>query len=318
MAGHYLPGTFPVFKRDAIWSFGGAGVLLFFYLSGFLIYRNIQKQSLGVFLSRRFFKLLPAYWVNIAVIVLLALVFGSAPLIDAKTVASNLFLVQEFAGSELLNGVYWTLQIEVKFYILMAAFCYYIGPRHIYWLLAALLLLDLALLFLMGRGSTLITYLIAFFPGITAARITARGWDKSGFMEMGVVTSLVAVALFLCLGYLREFQAIYAIIFSALLVLALVYNFRSSLFAFFGKISYSDYLYHTLIGYMVISWLAGDTVSSRLLSLLLAFGASTAVAAISYYCIEKPAVAFGLAHEKRLPLLGVLVRSAKGVAITRP
>ena len=158
MAAHFLPESFAVMKCRPIWSLGGAGVLLFFYLSGFLIFRNVQKQPAEIFLLRRFFKLFPAYWINVIIIFLAALWFhGSGPT-DVKTFVSNLLMVQEFTHSDLLNGVYWTLQIEVKFYLVIAVFVYCFGSGRIYWLLGGLLLLNAALLPVMGRGSTLVTY----------------------------------------------------------------------------------------------------------------------------------------------------------------
>lgn len=281
----------------------------FFYLSGFLIYRNIQKQTLGVFLSRRFFKLVPAYWVNIAVIVALAAVFKHTEPISPKTILANLFLLQEFDGDRVLNGVFWTLQIEVKFYLLIAAFCYFVGPRHVYWVFTVLLL-NAALLPLLGRGSTAVTYLICFFPGIAAARALERAWDRPALIEVSAVTCLAGLNLFFALDYLAGYQAFYALLFSALVLAALTINFKSRLLAFFGRISYSDYLFHVMVGLALISLLAGNSYASRSVALLSALAASTAVAALCYRFVEKPCINLGLKWEKMFPAWTFLGRSA--------
>lgn len=301
MAAHFLPESFPILKCRPIWSLGGAGVLLFFYLSGFLIFRNVQKQPAKIFLLRRFFKLFPAYWVNVLVFFLAALWFhGSGPT-DVKTLLSNLFMVQEFTRSDLLNGVYWTLQIEVKFYLVIAIFVYALGSGRIYWLLGGLLLLNAALLPVMGRGSTLVTYLSAFFPGIAAARASAHGWDRKGAAEMAVVTVLVSLNLLVGLDQGNGYQAVYAVLFSLALAAALIFPLRSGFFAFFGKISYSDYLYHALIGYAVIVWFAAESPGARILALCVAFLASVIVATASFHLVERPSVALGHRLEKLLP-----------------
>jgi len=310
VAAHYLPQCFPSCQTNIVISFGGAGVLLFFYLSGFLIYRSIQKQTLGVFLSRRFFKLVPAYWVNIAVIVALAAVFKHTEPISPKTILANLFLLQEFDGDRVLNGVFWTLQIEVKFYLLMAAFCYFAGPRYVYWIFILLLLLNAALLPLLGRGSTVVTYLICFFPGIAAARALKRAWDRLALLEFAVVTCLAGLNLFFALDYLAGFQAFYALIFSALVFVALTINFNSRLLVFFGRISYSDYLFHVMVGLALISLLAGNSYVSRSVTLLSALAASTVVAALCYRFVERPCIDLGLKWEKRIPAWPLLGKSA--------
>lgn len=301
MAAHFLPESFPMLKCRPIWSLGGAGVLLFFYLSGFLIFRNVQKQPAEIFLLRRFFKLFPAYWINVFIIFLAALWFHRNGPTDVKTLLSNLFMVQEFTHSDLLNGVYWTLQIEVKFYLVIAIFVYALGSGRIYWLLGGVLLLNAALLPLMGRGSTLVTYLSAFFPGIAAARASARGWDLKGAAELSLVTVLVSLNLLVGLDQGNGYQAVYAVLFSLALAAALLFPLRSGFFAFFGKISYSDYLYHALIGYAVIMWFSAESPGTRILALCVAFLASVIVATASFHLVERPSVALGHRLEKLLP-----------------
>jgi peptidoglycan/LPS O-acetylase OafA/YrhL len=320
VAAHYLPSCFPASQVSFIISFGGAGVLLFFYLSGFLIYRNIQKQTLGVFLSRRFFKLIPAYWVNIAVIVGVAVVLKNTEPISIRTILANLFLLQEFDGDKVLSGVFWTLQIEVKFYLLIAAFCYFVGPRRIYWVFAVLLLLNAALLPVLGRGSTVVTYLICFFPGIAAARALERAWDRPALLEFAAVTCLAGLNLFFALDYLAGYQAFYALLFSALVLVALTINFQSRLLAFFGRISYSDYLFHVMVGLALISMLADDSYVSRSVALVAAVAASTAVAALCYRFVEKPCINVGLKWEKTIPawpLLRKVCAGERGLAIPK-
>ena len=66
---------------------------------------------------------------------------------------------------------------------------------------------------------------------------------------------------------------------------------------FFGRISYSDYLYHAAIGALVFAALGVRQVSG-LISVALALAASTLVAFVSYRLIELLFVKYGKAHEQ--------------------
>ncbi|MDB5491560.1 MAG: hypothetical protein JWO78_1409 [Micavibrio sp.] len=303
---HFVPEIFPGLSNGFIGgllgAMGGGGVLLFFYLSGFLIYRNVQAQTPAVFLLRRFFKLFPAYWINIAVICLIALLFKTGVAIDPKTILSNLLMVQEFTHSSLLNAAFWTLQIEVKFYLIIVAFHYFCGAKRVYWLMAALLLINIALFPVLHRGSTLITYLIIFFPGIAAARGYAAGWNPTAYREMAAVTAIASLNALAFLNEIHVHMAIYALVHGAAITLILNKEFRSQIMSFFGKVSYSHYLYHAAIGFPLILWLkAYATGPVQLLVLfVLVFSVTTAIATLSFYAVERPSIVFGHALEARL------------------
>ena len=303
MFGHFIAEIFKDFYPALMSSISVSGVVLFFYLSGFLIFRNVQTQPPGVFLLRRFAKLFPAYWVNIAVIAVLALLLKTGQPTDVLTLLSNALMIQEFTNSQLMNNVYWTLQIELKFYLIMLLFVVMAGARRIYVLLAILLIADIACLSQMGRGSTLITYLLAFFPGIAAARGHAQSWTPAAIMEFAAVTLLVSVSLYFFLPPENFLQAFCAPVFSMLLYLASRRDMRSRFFAFFGKISYSHYLYHTAIGYLLIRWMVdmnGSGLWSYGLALVVAIAVTVSISALSFFWIEKPAMAWGHRFEARL------------------
>src|SRR5262245_13030538 len=61
LCGHFFPGRL-VFGELAhhVNSLARGGVLLFFLLSGYLIFRNVERQDTAIFLSRRLFKIFPA------------------------------------------------------------------------------------------------------------------------------------------------------------------------------------------------------------------------------------------------------------------
>ena len=119
LAGHYLQyapytvGGLPLGRW--LQDFGQGGVLLFFMLSGYLIYTTAQGRDATTFLTKRFAKIVPAYWVNVAFVLLAGWLLAGFPRFALKDALGNLAFLEGSLGIESLSGVYWTLVVEVKF-----------------------------------------------------------------------------------------------------------------------------------------------------------------------------------------------------------
>ncbi len=106
---------------------GETGVVLFFLLSGVVIPPSIgRSRSLGRFWVKRLCRLLPAYWASLAgCLTLVAMGLFPPPFIAMRHPAAgaliNLTMVQSFFGVPSAIGVYWTLPIELLFYVLCSA-----------------------------------------------------------------------------------------------------------------------------------------------------------------------------------------------------
>lgn len=104
-------------------SLGHFGVALFFLVSGFVIPFAFVRQSRVAFVIGRFWRLWPTYAVGLTcTVVLVALVrvgSGTPLLPSASTLAWNYALgLRDLAGAPSLDGVVWTLEIEIRFYLL--------------------------------------------------------------------------------------------------------------------------------------------------------------------------------------------------------
>lgn len=97
-------------------SFGRAGIVAFFCISGFVIpfsFRGTRPKR--AFIVSRFFRLYPAYWLSLLIgLVTVPLVTGS--FFSGTEIAANATMVPLFLRQAPVIGVYWTLHIELVFY----------------------------------------------------------------------------------------------------------------------------------------------------------------------------------------------------------
>ncbi|MDI6100590.1 acyltransferase [Actinoplanes sp. NEAU-A12] len=116
--------SLPYLSHAAVYGF--LGVELFFLISGFVICMSSWRRSLGDFFVSRVSRLYPAYWVCIlvtAVIVTIAPVTDGVPVSgspDLREIAVNMTMLQEPLGIPAVDTVYWTLFVELRFYLLFA------------------------------------------------------------------------------------------------------------------------------------------------------------------------------------------------------
>ena len=108
--------------------FGEWGVSLFFLISGYILsdyfWRPRPAWSVRTFWIRRIFRIVPAYYLNVAVLFLFfapyTLVFSGAGL---RQIAANLtfthWIFPSTASSFNVNGALWTLTIEMTLYLVL-------------------------------------------------------------------------------------------------------------------------------------------------------------------------------------------------------
>ena len=117
--GKDLDKTFPTVHPVA--DYGYLGVEFFFLISGFVICMSSWGRGLGSFFASRVSRLYPAYWAA-ATIVTLMLVWKPAegrPL-PFSDYLSNLTMLHFAFGVSSVSGTYWTLWLELRFYLLFA------------------------------------------------------------------------------------------------------------------------------------------------------------------------------------------------------
>lgn len=113
----YFDGGEPLLSFEE----GAYGVQLFFLISGFVILMSARRASRpSDFVISRLTRLYPAYWGALAITVILAAIFHvpHVPL-DTSTVILNTTMIQRWFLVPNVDDVYWTLAIEMQFYVLI-------------------------------------------------------------------------------------------------------------------------------------------------------------------------------------------------------
>lgn len=281
---------------------GGLGVIVFFVLSGFVIAmvagRNVITPSyVGRFAARRSLRLDPPYWASLALagaLIILAGYLGQEryPPTVGQVIA-HLTYTQDLLGVVPLSEVYWTLCLEIQFYLILLAILW-VGRQkvghlkfHVAWI--GLLVLSLAeyagATDIAPRGLFL-PYWWAFALGTSLSWVSSRRLPPQAF---GVL--LVACVPFAAGKHADGLMA--GVLTASVLWLAIHRQamgswLSGSVWQFAGRISYSLYLIHPLIG-----WTA-QSVALRYVgewaALAVALLASVVSAWVMYWLIERPAI----------------------------
>jgi peptidoglycan/LPS O-acetylase OafA/YrhL len=112
-------------ESHQIFNFGVTGVELFFIISGFVILMTLEKtKNWKDFMISRVSRLYPAYWVCVTITAILHLIDGklSPELARSNLLIEypiNLTMLQRWTKIPDLDGTYWTLSLELIFYVFM-------------------------------------------------------------------------------------------------------------------------------------------------------------------------------------------------------
>ncbi|QHL86267.1 acyltransferase family protein [Nibribacter ruber] len=117
---HFSKGTA---YRDFFSIFAG-GTDLFFIISGFVGFNLVRSNPKApAYFKRRFVRLIPFFWVCVSLTFLLEFAYqithGTSTALLMVEYLTNLSFLNYYFGLRFLDGVYWTLLIEVLFYALL-------------------------------------------------------------------------------------------------------------------------------------------------------------------------------------------------------
>ena len=130
-----LAAAMPSPLRIALFEKGSLGVAIFFVLSGFVISYSLRKVTidrnyLTNFTLRRWVRLSPPYYASIVVGLAITglathLKGESLPLPSLPVLVGHLLYLQDVLGLGHINDVYWTLCLEMQFYLLFCGLLWF-------------------------------------------------------------------------------------------------------------------------------------------------------------------------------------------------
>ncbi|WP_338664009.1 acyltransferase family protein [Pararoseomonas sp. SCSIO 73927] len=158
---------------------GHFGVALFFLISGFVIPFSLLDRGRGSFALGRVLRILPTYAAGLSVTMLAVLAcarhFGQPVPFGVAQWAAQLLFVRDLLSLPSIDGIVWTLEIEVRFYLL----CLLLAPA-----LRA------------GRVAPLVTAALAMFGGVgaLAALPLPDAW-LTAVTELGISAQMITFML---------------------------------------------------------------------------------------------------------------------------
>ncbi len=309
---------------------GRFGVVLFFLISGFIIPTSLKPEStLGRFAVTRFFRLYPAYWLACLLILVLPFAAPGASF-GIGDVLANLTMVPKLFHKQEMSGVFWTLFVEIVFYIgcaMLFALRALEKPVVIGVVAVGMnLVTPVSILFNTFFHTALPVSFLCFHLSFLFIGSVFRLDLLKGHREARLFGVLLCVLLLLTVpittGLLFPVpQAVAAqFVMHGAYASALAYFFAIALFLVVvwqktgiatplvrvGEVSYSLYLLHMLCIAAVARLMAPVSLPAIAAYFLLSLALTLIAANIGYRLVEMPAVALGkrLALMRKAPQVG--------------
>ena len=309
-----LKQALPLLVSQAIFDFGHLGVAVFFVLSGFVMFHSVRQTEISPkvavqTLARRFLRLCPPYWASICFVLFYAALRANlvgeiwfAPSIS--DIVTHLLYLQYIFESPSFSTVYWTLCLEVQFYVFFVLIVRARTWAHHRGLLgkADFILMGSTALSLPWAFGLLHTplypggFLSFWYAFMLGVMLVAK--DSSPTLRMGFYCFLILLVIGAWATSSSFASA--ALVSAAILWLGNHWKkLRSMLSAkplqLLGVVSYSLYLTHNQItgavAFVLKPWLSGSASTEA--ALLLAIIAACLLAAgIGYFTIERPSIRF--------------------------
>lgn len=337
-AGAWIQAFFPadtLLDPTVYMGFGWMGVPLFFILSGWLLGAQVTQTAitphyLRQFWTRRFLRIYPAVWAELIILLLIA---GSIPGLIHQESYDTLHLqfllwlnLPPFMASP-INGVWWTLPVELGFYLLLPLLGWLVSFISWRWMLLTSLAITLGWRYWVFASAqvdnyvailpvldsllgTLFTFMLGFSLNFLPASQSSQQRMRGLCFGALLLLALMQWQLWLDAVYWSGHWIL--VVWPPLVALSiaiLVYHLKeplprlqalnSAVLVWLGHISFGIYLWHFQVMRVLVLLFpnAWEGPTNSLFALLIVVPVTLSLATLSFYLIERPLMGWG---KKRL------------------
>jgi peptidoglycan/LPS O-acetylase OafA/YrhL len=251
--------------------YGYLGVELFFMISGYVIFQSANNRTAAEFSVSRALRLYPAYWFAVIFTSFFAFNWGGELMqVNPLQVTVNLTMLQSFFYVPHVDGVYWTLVYEIKFYLAVFLLLLFKLNKHLrtiftFWPVVLLL----ALIFGLEKNTYLGGYYYYFAAGAIFGVITSKkSWPA--FFNLFVIYMLCIYFSASNAALITETKGVEHSAFVTTCIVTLFFalfiyqnsesgrEIKIPKSRLLGSLTYPMYLIHAHFGYMLLSKFANE------------------------------------------------------------
>lgn len=313
-----------LFKFSCLY-YGRFGVALFFLISGFVIPFSLKNYAAKQFLTARFFRLWPTYWlctaISIGALLIGAQYFHRPYHLQMQQILAHVLIMPSLFWQKPIDAVVWTLEIEIEFYLLCACIRPWINEFKVnriflfvivcFSVFITTLLLNkpiysqkfsayfLYLTSILQTNLNMLTYMLigTVFYFLHQKKISLQKGYTAITMMFGIFTYEWVKA------HPAEKYRFFAF-FLALTVFSLCAHYGNKLrvpkiFNYFAKISYPLYVVHCVVGYVFMR-ISINIYPSANLAIVVALLLSFTLASLVHVLIEAPSNNLGKKIARKL------------------